>query len=517
MFPLQTQASSEYSSATSDPMRPATIVVLLAFMLAGTAPVQAQTGSMFNQRDDKYRVLGLKRAKGIYEVARKELERQKELAGRGLISQSELDRAQGQFADAEVNYQQSLLAVLFEQQYVTIDRAVKYQGHDGSKHVRLRIANASGGTQEIQKLANVDDRLFRSLQPDIINNVYVSIQNNDGAIISTPYETKIDVLRYGAPRELDFTLLQDLDAVSVSMIFGSGTERRMKIYLQKDVSANTVVVQSDQFSQEGELGKTARFDLRLELFSRTANTFSLQVVNLPGQINRLFRDPASSARLGQFRFTESVNTRKVALEVSLPDRPTAEVPMDRAISFYVLVIPQDRIASMGDVEARTWSAKEVEGLGVGFTRLDLVPRGRGRLLVRAPQLYQTIHPDGTVEIPVDVVNEGTRRLDNIAVKADVPLNWSKTIDPAVITSLEVGEEHHVKLAFVPPKGTSSGRYEIRLQTSALSDNEPVNAEDKTATVEVQAETSILGSAFIVLMILGLVGGIVLFGVKLSKK
>ena len=188
MFPLQTQASSELSSATSDPMRPATIVVLLAFMLAGTAPVQAQTGSMFNQRDDKYRVLGLKRAKGIYEVARKELERQKELAGRGLISQSELDRAQGQFADAEVNYQQSLLAVLFEQQYVTIDRAVKYQGHDGSKHVRLRIANASGVTQEIQKLANVDDRLFRSLQPDIINNVYVSIQNNDGAIISTPYE-----------------------------------------------------------------------------------------------------------------------------------------------------------------------------------------------------------------------------------------------------------------------------------------------------------------------------------------
>ncbi|HEX9007334.1 MAG TPA: hypothetical protein VF889_08560, partial [Bacteroidota bacterium] len=404
-------------------MRTLLFIALLLTALSGSLP--AQTGSLFNQRDDKYRVLGLKRAKEIYDVARRDYERQKDLFNRRLISQAELDRAQGQFADAEVNYQQSLLAVLFEQQYVTIEKAVKYQGRDGAKHVRLRIANASGATQELQKLVNVDDKLFRSLQPDIINNIYVSLQNNEGAIISEPYETKIDVLRYGAPRELEFTLLQDVDAVSVSMIYGSGTERRMKIFLQKDATANKVVVQSDQFSQEGELGKTARFDLTLELFSRTSNTFSLEVVNLPAQIGRLFRDPASSARLGQFRFTESVNTRKVALEVSLPDRPTDAVAMDRAIAFYVLVVPQDRMAGLGDVENKTWTQTEIEALGVGFLRLELLPRGQGRLLVRAPQLFQTIRPDGEVEMSVDLVNEGSGRLDNIEMKADAPLNWTK--------------------------------------------------------------------------------------------
>ncbi len=305
-------------------MRTFAVVVLLALL---TLPIQqglGQSGSMFNQRDDKYRLLGLKRAKEMFDVARRELDRQKELFQRGLISQSDLDRADASFSDAEVNYQQSLLAVLFEEQYVSIVRAVKYQGRDNQKRVRLLVANASGGSEELRKLVNIDDKLFRSLQPDIINNVYVSIQNNDGAIISQPYESKIDVLRYGAPKELDFTLLQDLDAVTVSIIYGSGTQRTMKIFLQKDASVNKVLVQADQFSQEGELGKTARYDLTLELFSRTSNTFSLEVVNLPQQISRLFRDPSSNAMIGQFRFMESVDTRKVALEVTLPDRPRTQ-------------------------------------------------------------------------------------------------------------------------------------------------------------------------------------------------
>ena len=60
---------------------------------------QGQTGTFYNQRDDKYRVLGLKRAKEAYEVAKKEFDRQNELFTRGLIAQSELDRARGNFAE----------------------------------------------------------------------------------------------------------------------------------------------------------------------------------------------------------------------------------------------------------------------------------------------------------------------------------------------------------------------------------------------------------------------------------
>ncbi len=191
--------------------------------------------------------------------------------------------------------------------------------------------------------------------------------------------------------------------------------------------------------------------------------------------------------------------------------------MDRPVSFYVLVVPQERAGEIAQQAGKQWTLQEVEKLNVGYIRLELLPRGKGRLLVHAPQLFHSIKPDGTVEMTVEVVNEGTRRLDNIEVKADPPLNWVKKVEPAVVTSLGIGEEQQIHVQLAPPKGISPGRYETRLRTSALSDNEPVNAEDKTVTVEVVSETSIVGTTLLALLILGLVGGMVVFGIRLSKK
>jgi CHASE3 domain sensor protein len=62
-----------------------------------------------------------------------------------------------------------------------------------------------------------------------------------------------------------------------------------------------------------------------------------------------------------------------------------------------------------------------------------------------------------------------------------------------------------------------GRYEIRVRTSSVSDSQPVQGEDKTVTVEVVAPTNIIGTALIVIIIVGLIAGIVIFGIKLSRR
>ncbi|OGU64707.1 MAG: hypothetical protein A3G43_08535 [Ignavibacteria bacterium RIFCSPLOWO2_12_FULL_56_21] len=491
------------------------LILLLCTLTCASGISVAQVN--YNQRDDKYRLLGLKRAKEAFEVAKRDYERQNGLFGKGLISQIELDRSHNVYSDAEVNYQQSLLAVLFEMQFVTVHGAVKYQSPDGSKWVRLTLANTSGGGEEFQKLLGIEDRLFRSLQPDVISYVYVSLANQEGAVISQPYEAKVERLRFGSPKELRFQLLQDLDAVSVNLIYGNGTTRSMKIFLQKDKSANKVLVQSQQFSQEGELGTSATYDLTLELFSAANSTFSLEVINLPQQINRLFRDVASNARLSQFKFTEASNSRRAALEVTLPDRPTEAVPMDSAIAFYVLVVPTDRSGEILSKVNTRWALADIERLEVGYVRLELVPRGKGRLIVKAPQLYHTVRPGESVEATIDILNEGTRRLDNVQVKVDAPLLWGKDVVPTIIPSIDIGEEKRVTIRATPSDDASVGRYELRLRTSALSDNEPVNAEDKTLTVEIAAETNVWGTALLVVVILGLVGGMVIFGIRLSKR
>ncbi|MFQ5607628.1 MAG: NEW3 domain-containing protein [Candidatus Zixiibacteriota bacterium] len=497
------------------PTRKIILTISLCALSAGAT--FGQTGAPFNQRDDQYRLLGLKRARDAYEVARAEFGRQKELFDRGLINKAELERAQSSFSGAEVDYQQSLLAVLFEQQYVSVTDAVKYRGSDGSKRVRLTLANTSGGTAEFKHLLSMEDELFQSLKPDVVHNVYVSLLNQDGAIISQPYETKIEELRYGEPQTLEFNMLQDLDAVTVYLIFSNGSERNFKIFLQKDATVNRVVVQSEQFSQEVDLGESATFDLTLELFSGSSDTYSLQVVNLPQEIPRYFTDPAGRVRLTQVKFSESTQSKRAALRITLPERPTDAVTMDSSIEFFALIIPRETIDEIPDLKSRHWTKTEIEALNIGFVRLEMSPRGRGELMVRTPLLFQSITPGQTVSLDVELYNEGSRRIDNVTFETDLPLHWSKTLQPHIVPTIEIGQDKRVTLTLFPPENISEGRYDVRLRSAGMSNNQTVGGEDKTFTIEVRSETNVLGASLIVTLLIGLVGGIVVFGVRLSRK
>ncbi len=492
------------------------ILILFLFLCTVQNIIAQGVGSYYNPKDDQYRLLGLKRAKELYESSKADYERQMELFGKKIISQRELDKAKMAYADAEVNYQQSLLALLFEQQYVSVIEAVKYRDSQGKKHVRLTLANVSGGGAEFKKLINIDDELFRSLMPEIVNDVYVSLLNNDNAIISQPYEAKIEEIRYGRPVTIDFEILQDLDAVTVNLVYGSGTQRAPKIFLQKDESADRVLFQSEQFSQEVNLGNSTVFNMSLELFSGTTNTYKLEVVNLPEQINSYFIDPSSSARLSQFKFTETAQTRNAGLQVFMPDRPTNEVVMDKSIPFFVIAVPYDRLNEFGNSD-KNWTKKAIEEMGFGYLELELIPRGVGELLVKAPQLYFSVMPGEEIRVPFTMVNEGSRRLDNIEFQVDLPLNWTRQINPEVIESLGIREEKIVEFTFLPPDEIVAGKYEIRVRSTSLSDNRLVKAEDKTITIEIEQQANLFGTLIIVLLILGLVGGIIVFGVRLSRK
>ncbi len=279
---------------------------------------------------------------------------------------------------------------------------------------------------------------------------------------------------------------------------------------------NIVAIQAEQFSQEVELGGSTDYSLTLELFSGESNTYKLDVANLPTQINRYFVDPTTDNRLSQFQFTEGVNTRRAALRVFLPDRPTDEVVIDKPKTFYVLAIPRERMGEIGDL-GTTMTEKEIQALNVGYARLELIPRGTGELLVRAQVLTFTIKPKNSVSVPIEIVNEGSRRLDNIRVEADPPLNWNDVVDPVVIPQLDIAEEAKVTLTFTPPPDVSPGNYDVRIRTTSLSEDLPIRGEDKTITIKVEQEANVFGTALIVLLIVGLVAGIVVFGIRLSRR
>ena len=497
----------------------ARLIQLSLFVLALLIliPSESLAQSPFpNARDDSYPLLGLKRAKSTYDRAANELARKKKLWNKELISAEEFDSALNTFQDAEVNYQQSLLVLLFEQQFVSIKRALKTQGDDNVKRVRVTLENTTSATEEFAQIVNMEDELFRSLQPDEIHNIYVSLSNDDGAIISSPYEIKIDQLKSGKPVTVNFDLLQDLDEVTVNIIYGNGASRNPKVFLEKDASANKVLIQSERFSQEVELGNSATYGLGLELFSGSDDTYKLEVVNLPASVTRYFNEQGEQGRISQIKFTESKNTIQANLQVSLPDRPTNDVIMDEPINFYVMAVPVTKLDQFSEHRGE-WTEEDIRTLDVGFVRLEMIPRGVGRLVIKAPQLYNELEGDGPVEFNFEVVNEGTRRLNNIEFELSAPFQWEKRIEPAVIPELGIREELTVKMYLTPPEDISVGRYETRLRSTSLSDNQPVNAEDKTFTVQIAAQANVFGTAFILLLIIGLVSGLVYFGIKLSRK
>ncbi len=488
--------------------------LLLSLLIFGSGLAQSPFP---NARDDSYPLLGLKRAKSSYDRAKNELNRKRELYNKELISSEEFESAINTYEDAEVNYQQSLLVLLFEQQFVSIKRAVKSQDEDSKKRVHVTLENTSSATAEFAQIVNMEDELFRSLQPDIINNIYVSLSNDDGAIISSPYEIKLDQLRSGNPETVEFELLQDLDEVTVNIIYGNGASRSPKVFLEKDASANRVLIQSERFSQEIELGNNTTYGLGLELFSGVDDTYKLEVLNLPASVTRSFSEQGASGRISQIKFTESKNNILANLAISLPDRPTDDLPMDTPISFYALAVPINRLNEVNPRLNEEWTEEEIEALNVGYVRLEMIPKGVGQLVIKAPQLYSEGDGENPVEFTFQVVNEGSRRLDNIEFELDTPFEWEKRVEPAIISSLDIREEQTVKMYLTPPSDISVGRYETRMRSTALSDSQPVNADDKTFTVQIAAQANVFGTAIILLLIIGLVGGLVFFGIKLSKK
>lgn len=488
-----------------------TRVITIFLMVICVTHATAQM--LYNPNDERFKNLYLEKVQADYKVQKEEFERQKLLHDKGLISEKEFSQSEDVFKNAQVTYQQAILSLAFEQPHISIERAVKYQSKDGKKRVRLTLVNTTGGLGQGQKI-DLED--FQGINPDQISNVYVSLINDQHAIISMPYEAKIPMMHYGDPAAIDFYLLQDLDNVTVRCVYGDKTEEKT-IFLQKDESANKVLITSEQFSQEADLGSRADYGLTLELFSSMENVYKLEVLNLPRQITYDFLEAQTNARLSQVKFSQDINTRKLSLAVYIPDRyDSGSFSIDQPLIFYAAAIPQTQDQYIAAKEKK-YSAAELEKMNISFVRLELVPRGVGKIQVRATNFYQELKPGEKVQINLTIYNEGTRRLDNIKVQADAPLNWIATISPDLIPSLLPGKEQIVGVTITPPTDVNVGDYEATIKTESFADNRKVESEDKKIRMHITSGTNVFGTVVLILLLVGVLVGIVVFGVRLSRR
>lgn len=488
------------------------------------------SGRQAQVSDEQRRFLEVRRRQIELQTARQEVKLMEELFSKGLVPKTKLDQARTELEKAQLSYQEAVLSLLALEPRISVRRAVKSQTADGRKLVRLTIANLTPTFDDSQfrLLSNFEgaDPIPDELRRRDVQDIFISLKDPGesagattergarGTTISLPYEIHIPKLAYGEEKTLEFQLLRDVASVIVSASYKGQTLEQV-IQLQQAEGERTVTVTSTQFSQEADLGGQATYDLRLERSTVDVRSFELKVVNLPRQISYSFIDPNTQARLSQITFPAGVTEQRLGLRLFLPERADEQVRIDEPLEFWALVM-DERQARQFQAE-RIYSPAEIEDSRAGRVRLLIIPRGVGRIEVSAVSLFSEIQTGEAVETTITIRNAGTRRLDNIKLTAEYPLNWRVEIQPDIIPALEINREEVVKLKIVPPPDVTVGDYEVRIKTESYAYGRRVPSEDKIYRVSVKAQTSLWATLGLIGGLLALVIGIVIFGIKLTKR
>lgn len=479
--------------------------------------VTFSTNFIYSQESQSLKILALKKAQLHLEEMKGDFDRALWLKEEGLISEQEFVQKRTSYLQAQVTYQEALITFMGSEARISVASAVKYQDKAGKKYVRVSLRYSSKELKELGKL-NIDAKdLFPLDFLEEIKDVYVSLRS-EGKIISNPYEKAIPSLSLEQERQVTFQLLKDVENLDVN-VFYAGKNETTSVYLQKGLSANIVTVNSAQFSQEADLESEATYDLSLEKFSGEANVFRLKVINLPQQISYEFIDPQTQARLSQIKFSEGITSMKLSLKLYLPRNADEQVVIDKSIEFYCLALDDEQSSQVNEFlsSGQSVGPKEIDSLKAGNVKLELIPRGVGKIEVLALSLYHEIKVGENVNMEVRVKNAGTRRLDNIRIYTDLPLNWRSEIKPDLIASLDQGNEEIVAIDFIPSEDTSVGDFEPKIRTECIADNRQVESGDKIVRVHISARTNVLGITLLVIFLVGLLVGIVVFGIKLTRR
>jgi hypothetical protein len=461
-------------------------------------------------------LLDLKKVRADYEVARQKYENDVKLYEEKAIALNDLNRSKNELLSREVDYQKLILKLISQQSYITVEQAVKYQNERGDRKVKVILKSALEGNEEyLSQFQDHFDIFTPEMRSGKIYNIYISLVDNESkTIIGSPYEFRIPFIELGKTGTADFELLKDTESLTVSLNYNNKKDEK-NIYLKKGGSSNIIDIAAMQFSQEADLGSSTAYQLSLERFSMSDDVYRLIIVNLPRQITYDFTDGGS--KVSQIRFAQGINVKKLTLQIYLPDRDDEQIVINKPIHFQVLALTNAEYSKLEGKNLENITMTDLKATVSGEEQLEIIPRGRGKIEVRANSLYHEITTGQEVSMDVTVRNGGRRRLDNIKISAEKPLGWQTVITPDVIKSLDPEKEETVNIRIIPPEDGGVGAQELKIKTEAMADNRKVETEDKTVRIQINATTSIVGTIVLILALLGLIGGIIWFGMKLSKK
>lgn len=513
-----------------------TVILLLWTSLLPAQPSpQAQPESP-QTRTDLINMLHLQKAQTTLKDAEQleqRLEREyaesQRLYDQSIISKKELDEAlsavrsaRQALTQARIELDLTKLGFLDNATHITVLEAKKYYDPNGRRMLDLVLKNTSNLAQAEAALTRNNEDLSSWQTPQAvrgllnIENIFVSVVDEQ-ASIAKPYEQVVGQLPYNGQVRLSFTLLTDVQQAGIRLQY-LDTDHIERVTLEKESLQSRPTLVASQLSVEGALGSDITYDLNLEMLVTDERIFSLAVTNLPPQFNGSFMQGA--ARIMSVRFSEEVSKHALSLNVSVPQKLDLAM-IDQPIDFQAWVVTTAQLEALNPLKRENAPdpipmahLADLQGARVDLT---LTPKGSGRLEILINNLYMEIKPQQAVDLSADLHNDGTLTLFNLVPEISPPLGWTAQVEPNRLDKLLPNEKHKLHIHLQPGSDIGVGEYETLLQGHGQSGSEAIEAVEKRLKVRINAQTNVTATLLLVAGLVMLIVGIVVFGVKLSRR
>jgi hypothetical protein len=506
-------------------MKAARLVFLLMFCSAGLLWSQQRPVGTRQQQLDKLQLQErhdrLEQARESLATALNELQTTQGLYEDGFVAlqtfnatKNSYEEARLQLEEAEILLEQIALDLLKNATRIVVREARKYKSKDGKSMVDITLENAS----DVRDALVVDPSLTKQdLQALLrVENIFVSVRN--GPVVGEPYESRIAALDVGASRTLTYRLLRDEDGVSIVLSYLDIDEKRIPVILRKGGEQTLPSINSAQFSQTGELQQTVRFDLTMERLSDEERSFGLAVVGLPRSIDHSFVD--NGAKVNQVKFDENKSKGTLSLQLQIPEKLDREF-VGRTRTFFALVTEPREYARIHALQAEFGDAavpeERVEVLVANYVKLELIPKGIGKLEVLVSNTYREIQVGEELHIRVEFLNRGSVTVQNIKAALDLPYQWQEEVDPPLIKRLEPQERAPVNIIARAPVDIAVGNYELGIEAQGQVGNENVASLEKNLTIHVGASSNIAGNVILIGILVLLIVGIGVASIRISRR
>jgi hypothetical protein len=463
----------------------------------------------------------LQQAHESLKTAQQELQMTKTLYDDGFVAlqtynatKNSYEEANLQLEEAEILLEETALDLLKNATRIVVREARKYKSEDGKSMVDITLENAS----DVRDALVVDPSLtVQDLQALLrVENIFVSLRN--GPIVGEPYESRIAALDVGELRTLTYRLLRDEEAVSIVLSYLDIEDKRIPVILRKGGLQNLPSINSAQFSQTGELQQTVRFDLTVERLSDEERSFGLAVLGLPRRIDHSFVD--NGAKVNQVKFDENKSKDTLSLQLQIPEKLDRKF-IGRTRTFFALVTEPREYAKINALRAEfndnAVPEERVEALLANYVKLELIPKGIGKLEVLVSNTYREIQVGEELRIRVEFLNRGSVTVQNIKAALDLPYQWQEEVDPLLIKRLEPDERAPVDIIARPPVDIAVGNYELGVEARGQVGNENVESLEKNLTIHVGASSNIAGNVILIGILVLLVVGIGIASIRISRR